>query len=167
MNPRPAHPVIRANNLQYEAVQEASKTTTNIDKHDICVGALGYASQPHFISRTLSYAMSPEIIAINKTLEVLKSLTKHAAGKDALWKWFKDNMDEIKTKLGGGLGRLAMFVQLCTEHLSTRNHWNDVSGFFEGKDTEVSYSYAESLGDIILMLLGGRSMMYIWRSLLG
>lgn len=48
-------------------------------------------------------------------------------------------MDEIKKKLGGGLSRFARFVRLCTEDLSTREQWDDVKRFFEGKDTAVSY----------------------------
>lgn len=106
------------------------------------MGSLGYAPQPDLISRTLSYAMHPDIIAFNKTYDVLESLTKHALGKEALWLWFKDSMEEINTKLGGGLARFAMYVQLCTEHLSTRKQWDDVSEFFKDKDTEVSLFYA-------------------------
>jgi hypothetical protein len=106
------------------------------------MNSLGYALQPDLISRTLSFAMRPEIIAINKTYDVLETLTKHAPGKEALWIWFKDSMEAVNKKLGGGLGRLAMFVQLCTKHLSTRTQWNDVAEFFKDKDTEVSYSDA-------------------------
>ena len=124
--------------LQYDSIKEALKSTTSIDKRDICLGALGLAGQPDLISRTIAYAMSPEIIAMNETERVLESLAKHAAGKEALWEWFKSNMEEIYGRLGGGLGRFAMFVQLCTR-LCTRGQWEDMKGFFEGKDTEVSF----------------------------
>jgi aminopeptidase 2 len=82
--------------------------------------------------------MSPEILAINEYHRVLQSLTKHAAGKEALWKWLKANMEDIQRKIGGGLGRFTRMVELCTAHLSTKAQWEDVRGFFEGKDTEVS-----------------------------
>jgi aminopeptidase 2 len=124
--------------FQYEAVLSASKTATSIDKRDICLGALGHASQHALIRRTLEYAVSPDILAINETSRVLNGLTKHAAGKQALWKWLKNDMDNIKRKVFGGSGRFARLVQLCTMSLCTREQWEDVKGFFEGKDTEVS-----------------------------
>ena len=104
----------------------------------MCLSALGYASQPELIARTLEYAMSPEILAINEYHRVLESLTKHAAGKEALWNWLKANCDEIQRKCGSGLGRFAGMVKLCTSTLSTKEHWKDVKTFFERKDTEVS-----------------------------
>jgi hypothetical protein len=82
--------------------------------------------------------MSPEIVAINEHARVLRSLTKHAAGKEALWNWLKTNMDDIQKKVGGGLGRFARMVELCTSNLRTREQWKDVKEFFEGKDTKVS-----------------------------
>lgn len=123
--------------LQYDAIQQSLKTMTSIDKRNICIGALGYCSQADLISRTLSYALTPEILSINESDRVVESLTKHAAGKKALWEWFKSNFDEIHQKIGGGIGRFARIVRLCTEHLSTREQLEDVKAFFEDKDTEV------------------------------
>lgn len=90
--------------------------------------------------------MSPEIVAINETERVLESLSRHPAGKEALWKWFKTDMDEINKEVGGGLGRFARIVQLCTSNLSTREQWEDIKTFFETKDTEVSYRLAVERG---------------------
>lgn len=114
---------------------------TSIDKRDICIGALGYCSEPDLISRTLSYALSPEILAINESELVVESLTKHASGKEALWKWFKSNYDEIHKAIGGGVGRFAEIVQLCTQHLTTREQLEDIKAFFADKDNEVSLNH--------------------------
>jgi aminopeptidase 2 len=82
--------------------------------------------------------LADEVVTINQTGQVLRALTKHAAGKKALWEWFKSNYDEINKKIGGGIGRFPSAVRLCTENLSTREQLEDIKAFFENKDTEVS-----------------------------
>ncbi|KAG0651089.1 Aminopeptidase 2 [Hyphodiscus hymeniophilus] len=134
---------------EYNAIQQSLKTMSSIDSRNISVGSLGFNSRPELMSRTLSYSLSPEILAINETDRVLESLSKHAAGKEALWEWFKNNYDEINQKIGGGIGRFARAVKLCTENLNTREQCEDVKKFFDGKDTEEYNVYlAQSIGMI-------------------
>ena len=110
---------------------------SSVDSRNICLGSLGYTSQPTLISRTLAYSLSFEIVAINETERVLESLVKHAAGKKALWEWFKIHYDEINQKFAGGISRFARIVKLCTESLSTRQQCEDIHTFFKDKDSEV------------------------------
>ncbi len=110
----------------------------SIDKCNICLGPLGFCPKPKLILHTRSHALSPYVLAINETDRVLEPLVKLAAGKTALWEWFKSNINEIKEKVGGVLGRFALIVQLCTANLSTREQFEDVESFFEDKDTDVS-----------------------------
>jgi aminopeptidase 2 len=78
-------------------------------------------------------------MSINEYDRVLDPLTRHAGGKQALWEWLKVNADAMQKKIGGGSGRFAMLVEQCTNTLSTKEQYEDVRSFFEGRDTEVCY----------------------------
>jgi aminopeptidase 2 len=78
------------------------------------------------------------MVAHNDSRNIIRALTKHKAGKQALWQWLKSDMDKIEDSLGHGLGTFARLVQICTSSLTTREHYEDVKKFFKDKNTEVS-----------------------------
>lgn len=127
---------------QYDAILEALKTASSVDKRDTCIRAFGCSDDPALIDRTLELAMSDEMIAHNDTRNILFPLTKHKRGKEALWNWLKSDSDKIEDSLGHGLGTYARLVQRITSSLATREQYEDVKRFFEGKNTEVSYDDA-------------------------
>jgi aminopeptidase 2 len=78
------------------------------------------------------------MVAHNDTRNLIRSLTNHKSGREALWQWFKDDIDKIEGGLGHGLGIFARMVQIVTGHLATREQYESVKAFFENRDTSVS-----------------------------
>jgi aminopeptidase 2 len=82
--------------------------------------------------------MSEYCLARNNTADILETFTKHKLGREMLWNWFKTGYSTFEQKLSGGLGKFARMVKTCTGSLTTREQYEDVKRFFEGKNTEVS-----------------------------
>ena len=67
-----------------------------------------------------------------------------------LWEWIKDNMDQIVKTVGDTMMGFRSILNITLEGLSTREQWEDVKIFFEGKDTESYNVYlAQSLDTIL------------------
>jgi hypothetical protein len=58
-----------------------------------------------------------------------------------VWEWLKANIDKILESMGEGLAGFSFILRLVLDGLSTREQAGDVKRFFEGRDTEVSFSF--------------------------
>lgn len=67
-----------------------------------------------------------------------------------LWEWVKGNLDRILESIGHGIAGFRTIVSIMLGGLSTRAQWEDVKGFFEGKDTENYNVYLAQCLDTIL-----------------
>jgi len=95
------------------------------------------------MKRTLDLALSEEMIAHNDTRNLITPLTNHKAGREALWQWFKEDIDEIEGAVGHGLGIFARMVQIVAGKLATREQYEDVEAFFRNRNTSVSHHLKE------------------------
>ncbi|CZR66799.1 related to puromycin-sensitive aminopeptidase and related aminopeptidases [Phialocephala subalpina] len=135
---------------EYDAIFEALKTATSLDKRDTCIRSFGCSEDPALIDRTLKLSLTDEMVARNDTRNILLALTKHKPGKEALWNWLKTETDKIEDSLGHGLGTYARLVQAVVSALATREQYEDVKRFFEGKNTESYDKYlAQSMNKIL------------------
>ncbi|KUJ17086.1 uncharacterized protein LY89DRAFT_718765 [Mollisia scopiformis] len=135
---------------EYDAILEALKSSSSVFKRDTCIKALGASEDPALIQRTLNLSLSDEMIAHNDTRNIIRSLTKHKPGIEALWAWMKGDYGKIEKGLGHGLGTFARLVQIVTASLATREQYEDVKGFFEDKNTESYDKYlAQCLNGIL------------------
>ncbi len=67
-----------------------------------------------------------------------------------LWEWVKENVDRIVEAVGDGMEGFRLMIKVILGGLGTREHWEDVKNFFEGKDTENYNVYlAQSLDTIL------------------
>ncbi|RFU30932.1 hypothetical protein B7463_g5427, partial [Scytalidium lignicola] len=129
------------NEEQYNKILETSKNVTTLDERDASLKALGSSQNQALISRTLDLSISPDMLQRRLTQRILKPLTEHRPGKEALWNWVKSDWDGIKRALSGGLGGVARILQFIVMGLSTREQYDDVKEFFEEKDTAEYDSY--------------------------
>ncbi|RQM05792.1 hypothetical protein DH86_00004164 [Scytalidium sp. 3C] len=123
---------------QYDKVLEASNHVTTLDERDACLISLGAAQDSALISRTLEYAVSDDMLQRRLTQAMLRSVTAHRPGKEALWAWLKSEWERLESSLTGGLGTLARIVQLIVMALATKAQYEDIKSFFQDKDTTVS-----------------------------
>jgi aminopeptidase 2 len=65
----------------------------------------------------------------------LSALRSHAEGCQALWKWVKDNWEELERRLPPSLGMLSNVVSISTSSFTHREHIDDVKAFFAEKST--------------------------------
>lgn len=149
---------------QFNVLVNLLNDTSNVLQRRSALMALGFARSPSLIERTLGIATSPYVIAQNQTAVVLAGLSKHKAGKEALWVWLKSNIDHLDNVVGNSLGLKARVVRICTSRfgiilpgdiqmsfhnrrklakhlisgsLSTRAQLDEVREFFKDRDTKV------------------------------
>jgi aminopeptidase 2 len=67
-----------------------------------------------------------------------------------LWEWVKENLDRILDAVGHGLAGFRTIVSIMLGQLSTREQWEDVKAFFEGRDTKSYNVYLAQCLDMIL-----------------
>jgi aminopeptidase 2 len=66
----------------------------------------------------------------------LSGLRGHAEGCDALWKFTKDNWDELVRRLPISLPLLSSVVAIATSSFTHREHIEDIKAFFKDKETK-------------------------------
>ncbi|KAH8805318.1 aminopeptidase 2 [Xylogone sp. PMI_703] len=126
---------------QYETILESTGHFTTLDERDAAFRALGASQSPHLIARTLDLAVSQEAQQRRLTQKILKSLTGHRPGKEALWSWLKSDWERLKRIFRGGIKSSAKIVHPIVLALGTKEQYDDVKAFFEGKDTSDFNSY--------------------------
>ncbi|KAL1611048.1 Aminopeptidase 2 mitochondrial [Nothophoma quercina] len=115
-------------------VNEAINAETSVERNT-ALRSLGRAKSPELIQRTLDLAMSKDV----KTQDIylpLGGLRSHAEGCKALWKFTKDNWDELVKRLPISLPLLSSVVAIATSSFTHREHIKDIEAFFKDKNTK-------------------------------
>jgi aminopeptidase 2 len=63
-------------------------------------------------------------------------LRSHPEGCEALWKWVKDNWEELERRLPPSLSMLSSVVSIATSTFTHRDHIKDIENFFAKKSTK-------------------------------
>ncbi|KAN0092483.1 lysine aminopeptidase ApsA [Hyaloscypha variabilis] len=135
---------------EWEGIFKATDKTSSIDKREKCLASLGSTKSPSLLARTLEFSITPDIVSRLEVEVILRSFTKHKLGKTMLWEWVKENMDRIVEAVGDGMEGFRLMIKVILGGLGTREHWEDVKSFFDGKDTENYNVYlAQSLDTIL------------------
>jgi aminopeptidase 2 len=115
-------------------VNEAINAKT-ADERNSALRSLGRAKSPELIQRTMEFALSSNVKGQDIYLP-LSALRSHAEGCQALWKWVKDNWEELERRLPPSLGMLSNVVSISTSSFTHREHIDDVKAFFAEKSTK-------------------------------
>jgi aminopeptidase 2 len=113
---------------------EATNAKT-ADERNSALRSLGRAKSPELIKRTMEFSLSSNVKGQDIYLP-LSALRSHAEGCEALWKWVKDNWEELERRLPPSLNMLSNVVSISTSSFTHREHIEDVKAFFAGKSTK-------------------------------
>jgi aminopeptidase 2 len=120
---------------EYDVVENEAVSAETSTERNTALRALGRAKSPELIQRTLNLCMSKDV----KTQDIylpLSGLRGHAEGCDALWKFTKDNWDELVRRLPISLPLLSSVVAIATSSFTHREHIEDIKAFFKDKETK-------------------------------
>jgi aminopeptidase 2 len=123
------------NLLQYDAIVEVTRTAATSDERNSALRSLGRAKSPELIQRTLDMALSSEVKGQDIYLPI-QALRSHPEGCYALWKWVKDNWEELERRLPPSLSMLSSVVSITTSSFTHREHIKDIEVFFKDKSTK-------------------------------
>ncbi|KAJ5032783.1 uncharacterized protein L3040_009375 [Drepanopeziza brunnea f. sp. 'multigermtubi'] len=152
------HPNLRANvfgmNLkyggakEYDVILDTYRTGKTADERNTALRALGRASDPELIKRSLALSLGGEVKEQDIYMPV-SALRTHPAGIEALFNWMTENWEEIARKLPAGLSMLGSMVSICTSSFSSQADYERVEKFFATKNTKgFEMSLAQSLDAI-------------------
>lgn len=120
---------------QYNVIVNETRNAATSDERNSALRALGRAKSPELIQRTLAMALSDEVKGQDIYLPIA-ALRSHAEGCHALWKWVKDNWEELERRLPPSLSMLSSVVAITTSGFTHREHIEDIEAFFKGKSTK-------------------------------
>ncbi|KAI4636895.1 hypothetical protein J4E93_010798 [Alternaria ventricosa] len=120
---------------EYDVIVNETRNAATSDERNSALRALGRAKSPELIQRTLAMALSDEVKGQDIYLPIA-ALRSHAEGCHALWKWVKDNWEELERRLPPSLSMLSSVVAITTSGFTHREHIEDIEAFFKGKSTK-------------------------------
>lgn len=120
---------------EYNVIVNETRNAATSDERNSALRALGRAKSPELIQRTLAMALSDEVKGQDIYLPIA-ALRSHAEGCHALWKWVKDNWEELERRLPPSLSMLSSVVAITTSGFTHREHIEDIEAFFKGKSTK-------------------------------
>jgi len=103
-----------------------NKTTLNEEKVRI-LGSLGSYSGD--LQKLINWAFS-DAVKRQDSFYIFGSISSNVKGRDIVWKFFQDNIDEFVKRYSGGLNFLSHFVKISTRFTSFEKA-EEVEKFFE------------------------------------
>lgn len=102
-------------------------------KEDI-LASLGNTGDKEVLLTYLDYILHSELIKPQDMLMCLVSISNTMTGVDLLWKWLRENWDELSTKLEKGSVIHLAVIGSCIGSLCTEEHLKQLNSFFADKD---------------------------------
>jgi aminopeptidase 2 len=125
----------KTNNAQYDIIVDTALHAATADERNSALRSLGRAKSPELIQRTLDFALSKDVKGQDIYLPI-SALRSHQEGCYALWKWVKDNWEELERRLPPSLSMLSSVVSITTSSFTHREHIEDIKSFFANKSTK-------------------------------
>ncbi|KAF2033830.1 hypothetical protein EK21DRAFT_108620 [Setomelanomma holmii] len=133
---------------EYDVVVNEYKNAATADERNSALRSLGRAKSPELVQRTLDYALSEDVKGQDIYLPI-SALRGHQEGCNALWRWVKDNWDELERRLPPSLSMLSSVVSMATSSFTHREHIKDIQSFFANKSTKgFDMSLSQSIDSI-------------------
>ncbi|KAF1914902.1 peptidase family M1-domain-containing protein [Ampelomyces quisqualis] len=120
---------------EYDTIVNESIHAATADERNSALRSLGRAKSPELIQRTLDFALSKDVKGQDIYLPI-SALRSHPEGCHALWKWVKDNWEELERRLPPSLSMLSSVVSITTSGFTHREHIEDIKAFFADKSTK-------------------------------
>ena len=121
---------------EYDAVINEYRTGKTSDERNTALRALGRATKPELIRRTLSLPLNGDEVKAQDIYLPISGMRLHEAGITALWNWLTQNWEPLQKILPPGLTMLSSVVTICTSALTKKEQWDEVEAFFKDKSTK-------------------------------
>ncbi|KAI9668236.1 MAG: Aminopeptidase 2 mitochondrial [Bathelium mastoideum] len=121
---------------EYNAVLSEYRTASTSGERNTALRALGRATKPDLIQRTLGLPLNSEEVKPQDIYLPIAGMRLHERGIEALWTWMTQHWEELQTVLPPGLTMLSSVVAICTSALTKKEQWDEVEAFFKDKSTK-------------------------------
>jgi puromycin-sensitive aminopeptidase len=115
----------------YDAVLRIFRGTDLQEEKVRCMRALGFASDPALLKKTLEFAVSDEVRS-QDTVFVIASVSANPKGRDMAWEFVKENWDSLYERYSGGF-LLSRLVQTTAGAFATLEKAAEVEAYFATK----------------------------------
>ena len=140
---------------QYNKLLHVFRTTSSLGTRSDVIKALGHATCPTLVQKTLDFANSTEVRTTTDRNAIFSALSGHQNGIDALWKYLTGNWDEIVGERGGIMG--GRFVGFCVQGFTREGQLREVEAFLKrqkGNGVEKFEKFLEQSLDAVRAKVG-------------
>jgi len=117
--------------------KEYENDATTVDERSAAISALGYATAPLLIARTIDLALNVNRMPNTMLAPLLSGLSTHAAGVEALFDTLLTRYDDVGKRFRGGLGTsLSRLLPSYCRGRATDEQADKLEAFFAGKETK-------------------------------
>ncbi|KAL3427535.1 peptidase family M1 [Phlyctema vagabunda] len=116
----------------YEALKNEWREDTSIDGKETTLRALGRFQAPELLSDYLNFLFTEVAVQDVHTGAIV--LAAGYRTRPGLWKYIKDNFNDIKAKIGGNSVVIDRFLKVSLNKFADLETERDIASFFEGKD---------------------------------
>ncbi|MCJ1395840.1 hypothetical protein MMC18_008726 [Xylographa bjoerkii] len=120
---------------EYEAVKKDYLSSTSVDGKEIGLQAMGYVQSTDLVNDFMDFQLSDKV-AVQDAHSGAISLAGNAKARDPLWTYIKAHWDPLEAKLSANSVIIARFVKTVLAKYSTIEMEEEITNFFEGKDTK-------------------------------
>lgn len=130
--------IIRRNGVEtWDSLWDRYQKESDIYTKEDILFSLGNSSDKDILKRFMKLLLESSQIHAQDIGLSLAPIKNTAVGVDYLWAWLRDNWEAIATKLEyGSVTHLEVFGA-CTSGLCTREHYQQLTDFFDGKEDTV------------------------------
>lgn len=142
--------IVRRNGMDiWDTLWDRYQKETDIYTKEDILFSLGNSSDPQILDKFLKILLESSQIDAQDIVSSLAPIKNTAVGVDYLWAWLRVNWEAVATKLEyGSVVHLGVF-RASTSGLCTREHYQQLAEFFEGKeDTTFKSPLANALEKI-------------------
>ncbi|MCJ1415403.1 hypothetical protein MMC32_001735 [Xylographa parallela] len=120
---------------EYEAVKKDYLSSTSVDGKEIGLQAMGYVQSTDLVNDFMDFQLSDKV-AVQDAHSGAISLAANAKARDPLWAYIQGHWGTLEAKLSTNGAVMARYVKSVLTKYSTLKMEEEITKFFEGKDTK-------------------------------
>lgn len=119
---------------EFDRVKEEYLKTDSVDGKEICLSSLGRTKDPELVKEYLDFLFSDKV-AIQDIHTGAASLAANSKVRHLLWEYMKNNWGPVSARLSSNNVVFDRFVRLGLAKFTDHAIAEDISSFFQDKDT--------------------------------
>ena len=140
--------LINGGEHEYDVLLNEYKTSSDADKRNTALRALGRVKSPELIKRVVALPLSKDVKSQDIYMPIA-GLRSDPEGVEAAWGWLTGNWSEIIKICPPSLTMLSSLIKMCVSEFTTEQQMKTVQDFFKDKDkTGYKMALEQSLDNI-------------------